>query len=297
MPNRHYIFVVNRKSGNPRHGRTKVVSLEDVIAEACIKYDIAHSFVFLPDKSAAEKVHGIIAKNKVDGIVAAGGDGTVTFAANIVRGTVMKLGIIPAGSANGMATELNIPADVGAAMEIINGGKVMHCDMIAIRGKGACLHLSDVGLNARLVKYFQQGPARGKFGYFRALLKVLMKKRRMVVRVEAKSESIVRDAVMVLLANATKYGTGAVINPQGSINDGLFEVVIIKHIGIGSILKMFFRFGRFNPRKIEVLPAERILITSRHPVHFQVDGEYLGKVTEIEALIQPSVLNLIVPDN
>ena len=41
---------------------------------------------------------------------------------------------------------------------------------------------------------------------------------------------------MVVLANASKYGTGAVINPEGDLYDGLFEVVIIRRLAISELV-------------------------------------------------------------
>jgi diacylglycerol kinase (ATP) len=115
------------------------------------------------------------------------------------------------------------------------------------------------------------------------------------VVIETKGKEIKRDAFMVVLANASKYGTGAVINPEGDLYDGLFEVVIIRRLAVFDILKMWFRPRPFNPKNIEVLHAESVRIETAHRVHFQVDGEYLGKVKHVAAHILHGKLNLILP--
>jgi diacylglycerol kinase family enzyme len=102
-------------------------------------------------------------------------------------------------------------------------------------------------------------------------------------------------ALMVVLANATKYGTGAVINPEGDLYDGQFEVVIMKRLAITELLKMWFRPQPFNPTKIKVYPATSVSIETTRKVHFQVDGEYLGKVRRVDANIIAGQLKLIVP--
>ncbi len=100
---------------------------------------------------------------------------------------------------------------------------------------------------------------------------------------------------MVVIANASKYGTGALINPGGNLEDGLFEIVVVRRIHFISVLKMFLKFKRFNPKKVELFQAESALITTIKQSHFQVDGEYLGKVSKVKAEILKSQLKLILP--
>lgn len=101
---------------------------------------------------------------------------------------------------------------------------------------------------------------------------------------------------MVVLANASKYGTGAVINPKGNLYDGLFEVVIIKQFGISTLLSMWLRPRALDPKKIEVIQANSVHINTHRKVHFQVDGEYLGKVKSVHADILPGQLNILLPE-
>jgi YegS/Rv2252/BmrU family lipid kinase len=284
------LFVINRKAGKDR-----VTDYETLIRSYFSNSPTGVHFFNLPVERAAQHLRNKIEAVRPHTVVAVGGDGTVTFVANELLDRDCHMGIIPAGSANGMARELDIPENVTGALDIIVNGTSKKADVIAIKERGICLHLSDAGLNAQLVKYFHEGPIRGKIGYARALIKALILKRRMIVSVQTKDKEVIRSAIMVAIANATKYGTGAVINPTGNIYDGWFEVIIVRKLGPFSILKMFLKFTRFNPRKIEVLQARRITITGQKPMHFQADGEYMGRVKTIEAEILPGKLNLIVP--
>lgn len=100
---------------------------------------------------------------------------------------------------------------------------------------------------------------------------------------------------MVALANATKYGTGAVINPEGKIDDGLFEVIIIRRLSFAALLKMLFKPGLFDPKKIEIFHCTSVEINTSRNVHFQIDGEYKGKVKNISASILPKSVKMILP--
>lgn len=284
------LFVVNPISGG-RDKKDYQDAIEKFFAPLPHKIDL----FLLNDKNNAQCLERHIEKLKPQIVVAVGGDGTVGMVAKKIINTDIILGIVPAGSANGMARELNIPENVEEALRIIENGRVKRADAISINNQ-LCLHLSDIGLNARLVKYFEEGNMRGKLGYAKVALKVLFNTQNIRVIVKSKEGEIKRDAFMVVLANASKYGTGAVINPTGDLYDGLFEVVIIKHIGIGTLLKRWITPKTLDPKKIEVIQAEAVNIYTNRKVHFQVDGEYIGKVKQVSAKILPGQLHILVPE-
>jgi diacylglycerol kinase (ATP) len=284
------LFVVNPISG----GRDKK-SYQDAIEKYFAPLPHKIDLFILNDKNNAQCLEQRIKKLKPQIVVAVGGDGTVRMVAKQILNTDIILGIVPAGSANGMAKELNISENIEEALKIIENGRVKKADAISINNQ-LCLHLGDIGLNARLVKYFEEGNMRGKLGYAKVALKVLFNTRNIRVIIKTKEGEIKRDAFMVVLANASKYGTGAVINPAGDLYDGLFEVVIIKHIGIGTLLKRWITPKTLDPEKIEVIRAEAVKIYTNRKVHFQVDGEYIGKVKEVSAKILPGQLNILVPE-
>ena len=285
-----YLFVINPVSG----GKTKN-DWESAIRDFVKRDSISSEIFLLTGKNDLESLQHWIEKIKPVVVVAVGGDGTVSLAAKALLGSGIPLGILPAGSANGMARELGIPLTVNESLEIIMSGNVRDVDVIRINRKYYCLHLSDIGLNALLIKHFEEGNVRGKLGYATKILKTLWHKSPMQLRIQVGNEIVQVQALMVVLANASKYGTGAVINPEGDLYDGRFEVVIMKRLALTEILKMWFRPQPFNPDKIGLYPATSVTINSKHRVHFQVDGEYLGKVKQIEAEILRGQLKLIVP--
>ncbi|HSB93349.1 MAG TPA: diacylglycerol kinase family protein [Flavitalea sp.] len=231
---------------------------------------------------------------KPDKVVAVGGDGTVSMVAKSLLNSGIPLGILPAGSANGMAAELQLPTDLVAALKIVEGNYIQPCDVLEINNTHFCLHLSDIGLNAKLIRYFEEGSIRGMFGYAKVAYKVLLKKRMLKITVKTKGNHLEREALMAILANARKYGTGAVINPDGILDDGLFEVILIKKLALSEIIKAFINHGRFNPKKFEILQADSISIQTNHAADFQVDGEYLVKIRQLDAKVLPSELQILV---
>lgn len=286
------LFVVNPNSG----GKSRQ-DYETLIKEYFKTLHHNVNYYVLTGKNDASAIKKIVSSFKPGKVVAVGGDGTLNMVAKIIMGSNIQMGIIPAGSANGMAKELNLPAAFEDMMKLIVDGTSKKTDILKINDDDICLHLSDIGLNARLIKYFEEGNMRGKLGYAKVALKVLWRKQNIKVLIEAPGQVIKRDAFMVVLANASKYGTGAVINPEGNLYDGVFEVIIIRQLAIVEILKMWFRPKPFNKKNIEIVKACNVHIVTGHKVHFQVDGEYKGKVTEVKAKILPGSLNLLVPQS
>lgn len=287
---RKILFVIN-----PHAGDQSKLDWEENIREYFLNSEHTIYFYHLSSNDNENSVKEQIFKIKPQRVIAVGGDGTVTMVAKTVMGTDISMGILPGGSANGMAKELDIPLNVTEALKLIQHGEVRKTDMIKVNSE-MCLHLSDVGMNAELIKYFSEGTRRGKLGYAKVLLKVLVKRRYLKVWVETNDMIVQRKALVVILANASKYGFGAVINPEGDLHDGLFEVVIVRRLAISELLKMWFRPQPFNPKKIEIIKAKSVKIEMRHKAHFQVDGEYLGKINKVNARILPGILNLILPN-
>ncbi|GAB3313360.1 YegS/Rv2252/BmrU family lipid kinase [Larkinella ripae] len=254
--------------------------------------------LFLLDgKSDHEKFPERIASVQPDRLVAVGGDGTIKFVAEHALNANLPLGILPAGSANGMAKELNIPATPEESLAVLVDGLEKPIDLICINGTEHCLHLSDIGMNAQLVKYFEQGKMRGKLGYARGVLRVLMRRRLLRMQINTGSEVVHRAAFMVVLANARMYGTGAIINPEGDVADGKFEVVVMRSLRFWEIMKMFFQFRPFDSKYIEIFPATSVHLITKRKAYFQIDGEYRGKIREITAEIWPGKLRVMLPDS
>jgi len=98
-----------------------------------------------------------------------------------------------------------------------------------------------------------------------------------------------------VLANAEKYGTGAVINPNGDVSDGRFEVVVVRKLHPVDIVKAVLARKTFESERIEVLRTKQVQIQFRKSYPFQVDGEYQGKIASLEAKILPGVVQALLP--
>ncbi|MBC3792750.1 diacylglycerol/lipid kinase family protein [Spirosoma utsteinense] len=285
-----FLFAINPVSGGK--GKTDwTMGIKNYFANSTHVAELR----YLDGKTDAQIVSQAIDELKPDRVVAVGGDGTLKIVAEQLVDTGIPLGILPAGSANGMARELGIPAAIQESLDVVVNGKLKAVDLIAINDNDICLHLSDIGLNAQVVRYYEKNNWRGMFGYFRSVLKTLRKRRQLRVEIDTGEECIQRIAFMIVLANARMYGTGAVINPDGDLSDGRFEVVIFRRMHLWGIIKLFWRYRPFDPKYIEIIPATSVTIETHRRAYFQIDGEYRGRITRLDARIRPGAVTMLVP--
>lgn len=284
------LFVINPISG----GKEKTdweTSIRDFFN------DLPHSieFYLLTGESDQASVQHHIQTIQPDKVVAVGGDGTVKMVAEIINNTAISLGILPAGSANGMAKELGIPPDKHEALDIILNGSRKSIDTIKINDEEMCIHLSDAGLNAMLVKYFEENKKRGMWGYAKGVFKTLWNKRKLYATIVTDEGTYRRKAYMIVIANARQYGTGATINPEGEVDDGLFEIVVVRRLNFWGLLNTLITHRTFDKRKAEIFSTKKAELTLLKRAYFQVDGEYRGRTKSIIASIIPKSLNVMVP--
>lgn len=248
----------------------------------------------LPESCNPATIGKKIMDAKPDKVIAVGGDGTLKLVVDSIKGEKIPIGLLPAGSANGMAKELNIPLDPSEALQNVLSGMPRKIHLVRVNDE-LCIHLSDIGFNAFVVKKFEDENKRGMWGYIKAAWKVLWNYSKMTVEIMVDGVYIKREAAMVVVANARQYGTGVVINPEGSLDDDKFEIIILKKVSFAEIFKMRFTQKPYHPEKTESISTRSLKINSKHKVHFQVDGEYMGKVNKIKADLVPDALQIIVP--
>jgi len=284
------LFIINPKSGN------NTTDWHQQIQNYFKSSNNYHIELFdLPNPCDPEKVKQKIHEYQPQRVIAVGGDGTVKLAAQCLKETDTPLGILPAGSANGMAKELNIPLNISRALDVAVFGNTRKIHLVKINDE-LCIHLSDIGFNAFVVKKFEAEHKRGMWSYVKAAWKVLWRHPHMQVKIQTDKNWVKRSAAMIVIANATKYGTGALINPKGNLSDEVFEVIVIKKLSIKEIFKMMVTHQPYDKSKTEIFQTGSLQIQSRRRAHFQVDGEYLGKVNNIKATILAHALEVIVPD-
>ena len=286
------LFVINYKAG-----KNKNLELEKVIKQHAINFNYDIDFYIICDNEhAITGINNAIEKFKPSIITAVGGDGTVNLVSGIIYKQNIALLIVPYGSANGMAKELQIPDELENCLNLIAKGKIVEIDLLKINNK-LSIHLADVGLNARIVKRFELDPKRGLLIYAKHLFYELFLLRRKRFTINCNDQIKKVNAVSITFATATKYGTGAVINPDGKLNDGLFEICIVKPFPKYELFKITYQIFRNKLKTsnyFEIIQCDKAVITCRKATLLQVDGEIIGKVNQINLQILTRVLKVLI---
>ncbi|NMH27583.1 diacylglycerol/lipid kinase family protein [Flavobacterium silvaticum] len=287
---RKYLFVVNPISGD--------LDKSDMIqsVQAAAKDRNIEIHVFETDgKNDETQIRDWYDANKPERVLVAGGDGTIKMVAETLEDCDVIFGLIPAGSANGLSVDLEFPTDFEAVIDIAFDGKPKAIDMVCINNIKS-IHLSDLGLNASLVKNYEQSSIRGKIGYALQSINTLKEEGEPFnVRIEANGGIIESEARMVVVANSQKYGTGVVINPMGKLDDGKFEIVLLKTLDLILFGKIITGNMPLDTGEIEIISTDKATITTNVPIHFQVDGEYCGEESKLDVYMLPGQMKIAHP--
>lgn len=244
------------------------------------------------DKSTLQQLY---LKHLPSRILIVGGDGTIKFVAEALEHVDVIFGIIPAGSANGLAVDLGLPDTVEDNLAVVSGNHFMDIDMICINGIKS-IHLADLGLNASLVKNYENSDVRGKLGYALQVITTLSELGDpFSAQIIVNNEVIDCEATMIVIANSQKYGTGVTINPKGKMNDGKFEIILLKNLDLIVFTKIVTGNISENSDDVQIISTDSATITTNMPVSFQIDGEYIGEETKLEIKILPAQMKIAVP--
>lgn len=288
--NKKILMVVNPISG----GKDKKPFIDHVTKE--LKERGLELKIFeTTGKRDKEELLEVVGSYKPTRIFSVGGDGTIKLIAEILKDDSVPISIFPAGSANGLAENLDLPSTVDELTEIALSDNFVELDSITINHE-LCLHISDLGLNAALIKNYEEGNIRGKLGYLIQSIPTLIKSEfPFQFEIEKEGKTIHRTGVLLAIANAKRYGTGSTINPDGKYNDGLFEILVFKKFDIGGIIKTFWDGTEHDEDFLEIFSASEATIKCSKNVPFQIDGEYRGEVREVHAAISPIKIKVTVP--
>ena len=288
------LFVINPISG----GKNKDLFKVD-IEPLCQKYGIEYHVFYTTGDNDIGKLKQEVSTYHPDRVASVGGDGTALLTAVTLQGKKTPFGIIPMGSANGMAKEMAVPADpIEAFYDLIMSKVIVPLDLIRINKDHYSIHLGDVGINASMVENFAKEANRGWLAYAKHFVDAVKNSPQFDVTVEIDGNTYRHKAYSVIIANTRMYGTGAIVNPKGNPHDGKFEVVVIKQNDLSGIINL--GLTAISEKALEALEGysdiyqvSKVLITLKDPKMLQLDGEIIGITKTIEAEIIPAGVRYI----
>ena len=240
-------------------------------------------------------------RSGVELIVAWGGDGTINEVASALAFSSVPLGIVPAGSGNGLARELGLPPDPASALTVAAGTSVRVLDAGEIEN-ALFFNVAGVGLDATIAARFaaRGSRRRGVVAYLQLTTVELLRQRGRRYSLRLDGRLIERRAVMIALANARQYGNGVTIAPRARPDDGLIDVVVVDEQSLFSILTHLPALFRGTLEESETLlmrPARNLEIAADGPLAFHVDGEPRSGGSLLRVRVRPQAIHVRVAES
>ena len=251
-------------------------------------YDVELQATNGPGHATAIAVE-IAGNGSFDGVLVAGGDGTVNEAARGLIGTTTPLGIIPCGSGNGLARHLGIPVDVARSLRVICENHVIAADYGTANGEPFFCTFG-VGFDAAVSERFARQKRRGLMMYLKSVIDeyVSFSPERYVI--EVNGQTISDRAFLVVVCNASQYGNNAFIAPDASVTDGELDITVVHtgNIFQNAVLGVDFLTGYLGKNAlIDTFRASNLRITRTSHGAAHIDGDPALMSSEISIECHP----------
>lgn len=283
---------------NPVAGKGEQQDIQQKVMDYCTDHDLTCYFLETTGENDSARIRNALKTYAPDIAFACGGDGTVSMLGTVLRGTSIAMGIIPRGSANGLATELGLPYNVHDCLDVLLSSHRLPLDSLIINDNHDCFHLADVGYNAKLIHTFEKLEERGKLGYAKGFLRTMRQRTTATMTYTCPKGKKTSKVIMAVFANARMYGTGAIINPEGRLNDGKFELILFQPWPRWYFLFLAFLslVGRIKTsRYVKSISLTKVTVALQTPLPLQIDGEPIGMFSDLTVRISDEKVLLAVP--
>jgi YegS/Rv2252/BmrU family lipid kinase len=225
-----------------------------------------------------------------DLVLVCGGDGTVREVCAELAGTGIPVGIVPAGTGNLLARNLEIPLFLRAAVDVALNGQDRAIDLVEVRGDGFddthFMVMAGMGLDAAIMEGVSEDIKRrvGWLAYVISGLKALMSP---VVRLEISidgGEFAPYRARTVVVGNVGFLQAGMPLLPNAAIDDGVLDVVVLfpkRFLSWVPLVARVLSKGARVDETIGRLTGQTVVIRAGSDTPRQLDGDAIGPGREL----------------
>jgi YegS/Rv2252/BmrU family lipid kinase len=268
------IFIVNPIAGKG-HALKMVPEIESVMGRL---EKIEYSIQYTEKPGHATEIARHAAEQGADIVFAVGGDGTVNEVANGLISTNTALAVLPGGSGNDFMRSIGISGDIENIITgAVNGTRKL-IDVGLINGR-YFINISSVGFDAEVVLATQQAKKlflSGSAAYVAGLITTILTKRPSEVRIILDGKELKERILLIAVANGKYYGGGMKAAPDAVLDDGLFDICLIRAMSKPKMLVLFPQFMKGKHEKFKEVSFYRsrnVYVESVEPISVNVDGE------------------------
>jgi diacylglycerol kinase (ATP) len=288
---------------NQNAGQSDTVNQIGLIESHFIRHKIPLTIIKLPKPySELQTIISQAIADDVNLFIAAGGDGTVSLVGSQLVGTGKALGILPIGTGNMLAKELNIPRNLQGALDSVTAqdSNLIQLDTMKLADRNYILNLS-VGVSPKVMNDTPDDEKKrlGFFAYFIHLFEQLLglKLEKFHLDYDNHQETVVASEIMITngrLMSIERFEWAEDI----SINDGILDIFTIRAANMVDFMSFIFSAITNQNYKNPIIKSMRFneycRIETKTPLLVQADGDPIGE-TPVEIRIEPQSLNIIVP--
>jgi YegS/Rv2252/BmrU family lipid kinase len=236
-------------------------------------------------------------------IIAGGGDGTINAVASVLVGTDRTLGVLPLGTLNHFAKDLNVPLDLEAAAQVCIDGREAKVDVGEVNGR-IFINNSSLGLYPGIVRHRekqQERLGRGKWpAFIWATFSMLKRYPFLSVRLSTDDQRLIRHTPFVFVGNNEYQMESFDIGTRSCIDKGQLSLYVAHRTGRLGLLRLAWRalFGGLRDEQdFDAMCTKEIWIETRHPKRIRVatDGEVTIMATPLHYRVRPGALRVLVP--
>ena len=231
-------------------------------------------------------------------VVAWGGDGTVNEVASALIHTDVTLGIVPAGSGNGLGRDLGLPLRPAAALDVLMTGADRRIDA-AMLDERAFVNVAGMGLDARVALRFAEigRTGRGVWRYVQATLAEVLQFTPQALTLDVEGWPRRTEPMIVAFANSRQYGNNALVAPEARLDDGKLDVVWVGNRSLWAIVKgvpALFSGRIVLQPDVRVRKTSDVSVEAEQPILCHVDGEPHQAGTRVVIRTLPGALRVRV---
>ena len=245
-------------------------------------------------------------------VIAVGGDGTVNEVVNglLADGAVPPpaLGVVSSGSGCDLIRTLGIPKGA-AAVDVIAHGRPRPVDVGRVTYQATdgtptaryFLNAADLGLGAEVAERVNRSGKR--FGGFlsflgNAVVTIAGARFKTIAYSSDGGQATTTRAGIVFVANGQYAGGGMHFAPAARIDDGLFDVVVLKEVGrvtlLADIFPKVYRGTHLGHPAVIHYRAREVTVSSTDPLLLELDGEQPGRAPATFTIL-PGALRVMLP--
>lgn len=282
---------------NPFSGATSKKKFPALIEAHLDKSKFSYEICYTESAGHATDLAEKAVQDKIDVVVACGGDGTVNEVAKSLVNTETALGIIPAGSGNGFAMHIGLGRNVKKAIQILNTAESKTIDSCRVNDV-FFLNLAGVGFDALIAYKAHEGEKRGFKMYFKLVTQEIFNFRANSFTVKIDENTIQGEYTTVAIANAAMYGYNFTVAPLAEMTDGLFDIVFIKKASIFRTLLSSWRMLNntlHKSRLVEVKKGQKVSVSTNGEYYYHIDGESDKFTNILNFEMWPKSINVLFP--